>query len=85
MAFAKACYPKILTKTLDFEFAKAQSALLKLRGDAKYAAGNDFTMADILLTHTISWAELFKFKVEKDLLEYKTRIEIQRKEILTKF
>lgn len=63
--------PEILTKTTAFEFAKAQSALLALKGDREYAAGDHFTMADILLAQTLGWAQRFKFSIEESLLEYK--------------
>ena len=62
--------PEILTKTTAFEFAKAQSALLELISEREYAAGDHFTMADILLAQTLGWAQRFKFSVEGSLLEY---------------
>jgi len=63
--------PELLSKTTAFEFAKAQSALLTLKGDREYAAGDHFTMADILLAQTVGWAQRFKFSVDDSLLEYK--------------
>ncbi|NQZ10770.1 MAG: glutathione S-transferase family protein, partial [Algicola sp.] len=58
-------------KTAPFEFAKAQSALLVMKGDSEFAAGDQFTMADVLLTQTLGWAQKFKFEVDAALLEYR--------------
>jgi glutathione S-transferase len=66
--------PEILTKTTAFEFAKAQTALLAIKGDREYAAGDHFTMADILLAQTLGWAQRFEFSIEDSLLEYKERM-----------
>lgn len=63
--------PEVLTKTTPFEFAKAQSALLALKGDSEYAAGDQFTMADILLAQTLDWAQRFEFTVDGGLLDYR--------------
>jgi len=66
--------PEILSKTTAFEFAKAQSALLALKGDREYAIGEYFTMADILLAQTLGWAQRFEFSIDDSLLEYKERM-----------
>ena len=66
--------PEILTKTTAFEFNKAQSALLVLKGGREFAAGDHFTMADILLAQTLGWAQRFDFSIEDSLLEYKERM-----------
>ena len=66
--------PEILTKTTAFEFSKAQSALLAIKGDREYAAGDHFTMADILLAQTLGWAQRFEFSIEGSLLKYKERM-----------
>ncbi len=63
--------PQILDKTIHYEFAKAQDALLHLKQNKKFAIGDQFTMADVLLAQTIAWAFNFKFDVDKGLLEYK--------------
>lgn len=63
--------PQIMEKTTAFEFAKAQDALLQIKGDRKFAAGDSFTMADVLLGQTIAWAHNFKFEVDSGLLAYK--------------
>jgi glutathione S-transferase len=62
---------EILEKTTPFEFSKAQTALLKLKADRKFAAGDHFTMADVLLGQTLACAYNFKFVVDADLLIYK--------------
>lgn len=66
--------PEILTKTTAFEFAKAQSAVLALKGEREYAVGKYFTMADILLAQTLGWAQRFEFSIDDSLLEYKERM-----------
>jgi glutathione S-transferase len=63
--------PEIIDKTTAFEFKKAHDALLILKGNRKFAAGNHFTMADVLLGQTIAWAHNFKFEVCPELLAYK--------------
>lgn len=57
--------------TTAFEFEKAQGALLRLKGNSEFAVGDHFTMADVLLAHTIAWARKFEFKVDDSLLAYK--------------
>ncbi len=66
--------PEILTKTTAFEFAKAQSALMAIKGDREYAIGEYFTMADILLAQTLGWAQRFEFSIDDSLLKYKERM-----------
>lgn len=63
--------PQMLEKTIQFEFAKAQDALLHLKTNKPFAIGNHFTMADVLLGQTIAWAHNFKFEVSPELLAYK--------------
>ncbi len=64
-----------LADSLAYEFDKSQTALITLKGDSPYAAGDLFTMADILLCQTLGWALRFKFTVDSGLLDYKARIE----------
>lgn len=64
----------MVTKTAPFEYEKAQKTLLILLGDRPYAAGDNFTMADVLLAHTISWAEKFEFDVDSKLLDYRNKM-----------
>jgi len=64
--------------TTKFEFQKACGALRKLLSagalNSGYAVGDTFSFADILLAHTISWANNFKFDVDEELLAYKERM-----------
>lgn len=60
--------------TTTWEFAKAQKALGCLFDEEGFALGAHFTMADILLAHTLSWAESFKFTVDDKFLAYKNRL-----------
>lgn len=60
--------------TTHWEFTKSQKALLSLIGEeAEFALGERFTMADILISHTLNWAESFKFEIIPSLLAYKNR------------
>jgi len=66
-----------LTKTTEYEFQNAQEALLCIWGNRPYALGDKFTMADILLAHTIAWAERFNFSVEEPLLKYRKALSLR--------
>lgn len=66
--------PEMLEKTIQFEFAKAQDALLYLKANKPFAIGDYFTMADVLLGQTLAWAHNFKFEVHEDLLAYKEKM-----------
>ena len=66
--------PELIDKTLAFEFAKAQSTLLGLKSASEFAVGEHFTMADVLLTQTLNWAERFEFDIDESLIEYKERM-----------
>ncbi len=65
--------PDVL-KTATWEFEKAQKALGCLFDGEGFAVGDSFTMADILLAHTLSWADSFKFNVEQKYLDYRDRM-----------
>ena len=60
--------------TATFEFNKAVSTLNHWFGGEGYILGDTFTVADILLAHTLNWAQSFKFDVPENLLEYKKRM-----------
>ncbi len=61
----------VLPTTL-WEFGKAQKALTKLIGKSpSFALGEAFTMADIVLAHTLAWAESFKFELLPGMKAYK--------------
>ena len=66
--------PAVIETTTPWEFAKAQKALLRLMGHGEFACGSQFTLADVLLAHTVSWAASFKFEVDGRLLAYKKRM-----------
>ncbi len=61
-------------ETANWEFTRSQKALVKLMGDSDFAVGSHFSMADVLVAHTVNWAERFKFEVEKSLLIYRDRM-----------
>lgn len=60
--------------TATWEFAKAQKALECLFDGNGFVLGNEFTMADILLAHTLSWADSFNFEVAEKFIAYKNRM-----------
>jgi glutathione S-transferase len=65
--------PDVLN-TATFEFKKAVTTLqTKFDGDG-FVLGKHFTMSDILLAHTLAWAENFEFKVPERLIDYKNRM-----------
>lgn len=57
-----------------WEFDKAMDALSKLIEPSGYAVGDQFTMADVLLAHTLGWAKSFKFEVPEAMLAYRQRM-----------
>ncbi|MDQ7049593.1 MAG: glutathione S-transferase family protein [Enterobacterales bacterium] len=65
--------PDILP-TADWEFNKAIKALQTFFDGEDYLVGDEFTMADVLLAHTLNWAESFKFTVPEKLLTYKNKM-----------
>ncbi|MFT5451544.1 MAG: glutathione S-transferase [Enterobacterales bacterium] len=60
--------------TATFEFNKAVTTLHHWFDGSGYILGEQFTMSDILLAHTLMWAESFEFDVPKELLAYKNRM-----------
>tara|TARA_R110002072_G_scaffold28229_3_gene90839 strand:- start:9008 stop:9634 length:627 start_codon:yes stop_codon:yes gene_type:complete len=62
--------------TTHWEFEKSQKALARLIGEhpVEFALGKHFTMADILIAHTLNWAESFNFDVLPGFLDYKNRL-----------
>jgi len=60
--------------TATWEFNKAIKTLEKMFDGTSFVIGDEFTMADVLLAHTISWAESFKFEVPEPFLNYKNRM-----------
>jgi glutathione S-transferase len=62
--------PQML-EVANWEFAKAQRALHHHLKGKRFVVGNGFSAADIVLAHTITWAERFKFEVDQALLDYR--------------
>lgn len=62
--------PRML-EVAGWEFAKAQRALHNHLEGRRYVVGDGFSAADIMLAHTLNWADRFKFEVDQDLLEYR--------------
>ncbi len=62
-------------KTTYWEFEKSQKALLNLLSNTDgFALPNGFSMVDVLLAHTLSWAESFKYELLPELKAYKERM-----------
>ncbi len=64
-------YRRDVADTAGFEFEKAQRALSFILRNRSYAATDRFTMADVLLAQTLSWAESSGQSVSTELLQYK--------------
>jgi len=60
--------------TANWEFKKALDALESLVNFNDFALSKSFTFADILLAHTLDWAERFKFEVSAEGLAYRDRL-----------
>lgn len=60
--------------TATWEFNKAMTTLSKMFSCEGYLVGDHFTMADLMLAHTLAWAEMFKFEVAEPFLDYKNRL-----------
>ncbi len=65
--------PEVLP-TATWEFEKSQRALKEMVDLRGYVLGESFTFADLLLAHTIGWADSFKFPVDPQLLAYRDRL-----------
>jgi glutathione S-transferase len=61
----------VVIETATWEFAKSQRALQHHLGDREFAVGDSFTMADVLLAHTLNWAARFEMPVARELLQYR--------------
>jgi len=61
--------------SLRWEFARNQASLAKRMGDSPFVAGDQFTVADIVLTHCLIWAKTAKFEITEPVLqEYLARM-----------
>lgn len=70
-ALPEAQRKEAILDTAAWEFQKSQTALLTRLGGRTHAVGEAFTMADVLLAHTINWAERFQMTVDPELLAYR--------------
>jgi glutathione S-transferase len=61
-------------ETARFEFATAVTALDQLLGDREFAVNDQFTIADILLAHTLNWAIRFEFDVPEKYVALRDRL-----------
>ncbi len=65
---------KGLDDTVAWEFQKAAGILSQGLGDNRFILGDDFTMADILIAHTLGWAKAIDMDIQqKNLLDYADR------------
>jgi len=60
--------------TTKLEFKTTIKALQQLFDGEGFVVGDQFTMADILLAHTLAWAEKAKFEVPDELIAYRKRM-----------
>lgn len=60
-----------------WEFQRALSALERRYNGQEYLVGESFTLADLFLTHTLSWAISMKHRLPETLMAYRER-HIQR-------
>ena len=65
--------PEILP-TATWEFNKAVKTLQYMFDGEGFVLGDEFTMVDVLLAHTLAWAESFKFEVPEKLITYKNKM-----------
>ena len=63
-----------MQKTAQFEFEKSLRALRHHFDGSGYVAGQHFTMADILLAHTINWAERFEMPIDAGFIKCRDRM-----------
>lgn len=61
---------KDIRSVTEFEFEKAITALENIMDEGMYAVSGQFTMADILITHTLRWAKAFNFSISDRLDTY---------------
>ena len=56
-----------------WEFQRALSALERRHNGQENVVGDSFTLADIFLTHTLSWAVSMKHRLPETLMAYRDR------------
>ncbi len=59
-----------IRKVSDWEFARSIQALQNYIGNKEFAVADTFTMADILIAHTLRWAAAYQFSVPNKLKKY---------------
>ena len=65
---------KGLEDTVAWEFQCAADVLSRGLGDSEFIVGDRFTMADIMLTHTLGWAKVAHMVIrQQNLLDYADR------------
>lgn len=62
---------KDMLEVANWEFAKSINALDELFPFQEFVLEEQFSIADVLLAHTINWADRFKFEVPKKYLRYR--------------
>ncbi|MGB5707184.1 MAG: glutathione S-transferase family protein [Arenicellales bacterium] len=63
-----------LSPTVEWEFDRAAEILSRGLGQNEFILGGRFTMADIMITHTLGWARVAKFEIRhQNLLDYADR------------
>jgi len=67
-ALPKAQRVKGLDDTVAWEFAQAAARLSEGLGDRTFLVGDQFSMADIMASHTLGWARIAHFDIEQDNL-----------------
>ena len=63
-----------IKKTTEYEFARSIDALQYYLNNKDYAINDRFTMADILVAHTLHWAERAQFTIPDNLANYTDRM-----------
>jgi len=73
-ALPKALRVDGLGPTVEWEFQKAAGIVSSGLGDNEFIVGDCFTMADIMITHTLGWAKVANFEIaQQNLLDYADR------------
>jgi len=58
-------------KSCEYDWNKAMITFAKRLGDNAFVMGDQFTVPDIVITHTIGWAKLYDFEVpQSNVIEY---------------
>jgi len=62
---------EVIFETAAWEFRKALDTLTHLVGRNSFSAGSHFTFADLLIAHTINWAQRFEMQVDRQWLDFR--------------